>query len=188
MNYKNLPAGDKLPTDINALIEISKGGGSLKYEFDKNSGAIFVDRIRGSSMLYPVNYGCVPQTLADDGDALDILVLCEPVQTGAVIPVRPVGVLVMEDEKGLDVKIIAVPADRLTDAFKHIQDINDIPPEERRKIEHFFTHYKDLESGAGKWSKVKGWEDVASAHRYILDAHAKAHPAPTPKKKGPPKP
>lgn len=180
MDYNRIPSGRNVPTDVNALIEIAKGGGSLKYEFDHASGAIFVDRLRDTSLGYPVNYGCVPHTLAGDGDPIDILVLCEPVQTGTVIPVRPVGVLVMEDEKGLDVKILAVPADRLTDAFKHIQKLADVPEAERKKIEHFFTHYKDLETGNGKWSKVKGWEDVDAAHRYILEAVRRAPKPPKP--------
>jgi inorganic pyrophosphatase len=174
MDYKALPAGRAVPTDVNALIEIAKGGGTIKYEFDRQSGALFVDRLRDSSLNYPINYGCIPQTLSDDGDPLDVLVLCDPIQSGTVIAVRPVGVLIMEDEKGLDVKIIAVPADRLTSAFLHIQKLADIPESEKQKIEHFFTHYKDLDGHQGRWSKVSGWKDVDEAHAYILDSIKKA--------------
>lgn len=185
MNYKALTPGRAVPTEVNALIEIPKGGGSVKYEFDRVSETIVVDRMRDSSLRYPVNYGCIPHTLSDDGDPLDILVLCDDaIQTGTVIPVRPVGVLIMDDEKGHDVKIVAVPADHLTPAFAHIQDINDISAAERRKIAHFFTHYKDLESQQGKNSVVSGWKDRAEAHAYILKAVQSAQPSASP----PPKP
>ena len=168
---KDIPPGRNVPTDVNALIEIAKGAGTVKYEFDRHSGIIVVDRLRDSSMRYPINYGCIPNTLSDDGDPLDILVYCdEPIQTGTVIPARPIGVLIMDEEKGHDVKIIAVPADRLTDAYSHIQSIKDLPAGELRKIEHFFKHYKDLESASGKMSKTSGWKDVAEAHAYIRKA------------------
>ncbi|MCE9507945.1 MAG: inorganic diphosphatase [Alphaproteobacteria bacterium] len=179
MNYKALPTGRTVPTDINALIEIAKGGGSIKYEFDRHSGALIVDRLRDSSMNYPVNYGCIPQTLSEDGDPLDVLVLCDPIQIGTVMAVRPVGVLIMDDEKGHDVKIIAVPADRLTSAFKHIQKLSDIPEAERQKIEHFFAHYKDLEGHQGRNSKVSGWKDVDAAHEYIFASIKRAKAAET---------
>lgn len=178
---KDVPPGRNVPTEINALIEIAKGAGTVKYEFDRHAGIIVVDRIRDSSMRYPINYGCVPNTLSDDGDPLDVLVYCdEPIQTGTVIPVRPVGVLIMDDEKGHDVKIIAVPADRLTDAYKHIQSINDLPPAALRRIEHFFKHYKDLESASGKMSTTGGWKDVAEAHAYIVKAVAAGRPGAAP--------
>src|SRR3990172_3259509 len=170
MNYKNLPAGRAIPTDMNVLIEIAKGAGNIKYEFDRQSGALIVDRLRDSSLNYPVNYGCIPQTLSEDGDPLDVLVLCDPIQSGTVIAVRPVAVLIMDDEKGHDVKIIAVPADRLTSAFLHIQKLSDIPENERRKIEHFFAHYKDLDGQQGRCSKVSGWKDADAAHEYILES------------------
>jgi inorganic pyrophosphatase len=181
MIYKDLPAGKNVPTEINALIEISMNSGNVKYEFDRASGAIIVDRLRDSPMNYPVNYGCMPQTISDDGDPLDILVWCPyAIQTGTVISVRPVGVLIMEDEKGIDVKIIAVPADSVSNKFLKIQDINDIGEDERDKIEHFFKHYKDLDGGKDKkrWSEVTGWEDVKSAHAYILKGIEGAKPAP----------
>ena len=169
MAYRDLPTGKKAPHEVNALIEIPKDGGSVKYEFDRKSGLFVVDRLRESTMRYPVNYGCIPQTISEDGDPLDVLVLCDDaIQTGTVIPVRPVGVLIMNDEKGHDVKIIAVPADKLTTAFLDIRDINDIPTREMHKIEHFFKHYKDLEVGVGKHSETFGWKDVKAAHDYIL--------------------
>ena len=169
MDYSKITPGDDIPKEVNALIEIPKGGGHIKYEFNHKTGSMVVDRLRDSSMLYPINYGCVPHTLSDDGDPLDILVLCDhAIQTGVVIPVRPIGVLIMEDEKGPDVKIIAVPADRLTSAYSHIQKLEDLNENERKKIEHFFQHYKDLEGGKDKWSKTAGWEDVEAAHGYII--------------------
>lgn len=179
-SLKDVSPGRNVPHEVNALIEISKNAGAVKYEFDRHSGIIVVDRLRDSSMRYPINYGCIPQTISDDGDPIDVLVYCsEPIQTGTVIPVRPVAVLIMDDEKGHDVKILAVPADRLTDAYQHIQSLKDIPLSEQRKIEHFFKHYKDLESASGKKSTTAGWQDVASAHQYIRKAIAAgANPAP----------
>lgn len=187
MDYTKIDSGKTPPTDVNAIIEIAKNEGRVKYEFDRASGAIFVDRVRETSMLYPINYGCIPQTISEDGDPLDILVLCaDPIQTGTVIPVRPVGVLLMDDEKGHDVKIIAVPADRVSPDFGHIQDVGDIPASEKKKIEHFFKHYKDLDGAAGRWSTVAGWKDVKEAHRYITEAIDRASPTPAgPAPKGP---
>lgn len=166
MSYQNLSAGKSVPTDVNVVIEITKGEGHIKYEFDQDTGMITVDRIRNSSMLYPTNYGFMPKTISDDGDPVDILVMGEPILTGAAMAVRPIGVLMMEDEKGLDVKILAVPADRLTKKYLHLQDIADVSEAERALLEHFFTHYKDLD-GMGKWSKTSGWQDASVAHRYI---------------------
>lgn len=175
MNYKELAPGKNVPTDVNAIIEIAKGEGTIKYEFDRNTGAIIVDRLRESSMRYPVNYGCMPQTISEDGDPLDILVFCDDsIQPGTVIPARPVGVLLMNDEKGHDVKVIAVPADRLTTAYMDIQHISDIPEHEKRKIEHFFKHYKDLDGHQGRWSEIFGWKDVDVAHQYIREAVERA--------------
>ncbi len=183
MNYKELSPGKNVPTDVNMIVEIAKGGGTVKYEFDRDSGAIFVDRLRDEASVYPTNYGCIPQTLSEDGDPLDVIVIGEPVQTGAVLPVRPIGVLLMDDEKGHDVKILAVPADRLTSSYLHIQDISDLPEQEKKRIEHFFKHYKDLGTEHGKWSKTAGWQDVKAAHKYIEEAieRAKAPPAATAK-------
>lgn len=181
MDNPNITPGENVPTDVNALIEIPKGGGHIKYEFNHKMGAMVVDRLRDSSMIYPMNYGCIPGTLSEDGDPLDILVICDQsVQTGVIIGARPIGVLLMEDEHGIDAKIIAVPADRLTSAYKHIQSLDDISDNEKKKIAQFFKHYKDLEDG--KWSKISGWEDVASAHEHIRKAieAAKKDVAPPP--------
>ena len=171
MNYKDIPPGKNPPFEVYAITEIGKGEGNLKYELDRKSGAMIIDRIRDSAMLYPINYGCIPQTLSEDGDPLDILVYCEnSFQTGSIISARPVGVLLMDDQKGHDVKIIAVPADSVTEAYRHIQKVSDIPENERRKIEHFFKHYKDLEQAAGNWSTTSGWKDADVAARYIQEA------------------
>lgn len=188
MNFKDLPAGKDVPNEVNALIEISKGAGKVKYEYDRENGTIVVDRLRDSSMFYPINYGAIPQTISDDGDPLDILVFCDDaIQTGTVIPARPVGVLLMDDEKGHDVKIIAVPADRLTTAYRHIRDINDLPENERKKIEHFFKHYKDLEGAGQKFSVTSGWEGVERAREYIEKGVATAR-KPAAKSDKPPAP
>lgn len=184
-SLKDIPPGRRVPTEVNALIEISKNAGAVKYEFDRHSGAIIVDRLRDSSMRYPINYGCIPNTLSDDGDPLDILVYCtEQIQTGTVIAVRPIGVLIMDDEKGHDVKILAVPADHISESYRHIRTLADMPASELRKIEYFFRHYKDLESSSGRKSTTAGWQDTASAHAYINKAVAVAKngapPAPPP--------
>lgn len=180
MSYDTLTPGRNVPTDVNVIIEISKGQGRVKYEFDRHNGVIVVDRIRNSSLLYPINYGCIPQTLSDDGDPLDIIVFGDEVQTGTVLPARPVGMLVMDDEKGHDVKILAVPADRLTPHWQHIQTLADVPKADIEMLEHFFKHYKDLDSGAGKWSETFGWRDVDAAHEYIHAAIARAKGGPVP--------
>jgi inorganic pyrophosphatase len=156
MDMNKIPAGKNAPWDMNVIIEISQGGNPIKYEFDKDSGAIFVDRFMKTAMYYPANYGFFPHTLADDGDPLDALVLSElPILPGAVIRVRPVAVLHMEDEKGMDEKVIAVPVDSLTQNYSSIKDLKDLPPLLCKQIEHFFTHYKDLDEG--KWVKISRW-------------------------------
>ena len=181
MGYQELSTGENPPHEVNVLIEIPKGEGAVKNEFDKASGFIFVDRLRQSSMSYPGNYGMIPHTLSEDGDALDVLVKCdEKIYPGSVIAVRVIGVLVMEDEKGLDEKIIAVPADSVTKRYSHIRDINHLDKAERDNFEHFFTHYKELD-GKGKWSKVKHWGDVDEAHK-IIEESMRRHD----KKNGPP--
>ncbi len=174
MRYDKLVPGKSAPHDVNALIEITKGEGTVKYEYDITTGFVVVDRIRHSSLLYPINYGCIPNTLSEDGDALDIIVLGDAVQTGAILPCRPVAVLMMEDEKGPDVKILAVPADRISPHYKHIQRLADVPENQIMLLEHFFKHYKDLESGPGKFSKTFGWQDVESANAYVIDAIERA--------------
>lgn len=161
------PVGKDVPNDINAIIEIPAFSEPVKYEFDKNTNLLVVDRFMSTCMQYPCNYGFVPNTLSEDGDPVDVLVITPvPLRHGAVIRCRPVGMLKMSDESGVDAKIVAVPVDKLTPLYKHIQDVNDIPELLRKQINHFFEHYKDLE--AGKWVKVDGWVDAKAAKQEIL--------------------
>jgi inorganic pyrophosphatase len=173
MNIDLVPAGDDPPRRINVIIEVPLGGEPVKYEYDKKSGAIFVDRILHTAMRYPANYGFVPHTLGEDGDPLDALVIAHsPIISGAVIRVRPVGVLLMDDDKGGDEKLITVPVDSTFPYYSDIEDIADLPPIVTQQIEHFFAHYKDLEPG--KWAKLNGWGDRAVAERFIMEAIARA--------------
>ncbi len=175
MNIDNIPAGKNPPKDINVIIEIpggAGGGAPVKYEIDKDSGAVFVDRIVNTSMFYPCNYGFVPNSLHADGDPTDVLVICDfTLQPGIVIRCRPVGVLKMEDDGGMDDKLIAVPVEKVDPFQAGSQDLADIPAKTRDRIEHFFEHYKDLEEG--KWVKVIGWGDKAEAES-ILKASIEA--------------
>jgi inorganic pyrophosphatase len=173
MSYENLTPGRNVPHDVNVIVEITKGEGRVKYEYDRKTGVIVVDRIRHSSLLYPINYGCIPQTLADDGDPIDVIVMGDEIHVGAVMSARPVAMLVMDDEKGHDVKILCVPSDSLTPHWSHIQKLADVPKADIDMLEHFFKHYKDLDSGS-KWSHVIGWEDVGAAHNYIHEAIERA--------------
>lgn len=169
MNINKISCGNNLPEEINVIIEIPMNSDPVKYEFDKDSGAIFVDRFMQTAMFYPFNYGFVPHTLSDDGDPIDVMVICHyPVVAGAVIKCRPVGVFIMEDESGQDEKILAVPATKLDITFDHINSINDVDETLKARITHFFEHYKDLDKG--KWIKVKGFEDVAKAKSLITEA------------------
>lgn len=169
MSFDLVPAGKNLPDEINVIIEIAMGGEPIKYEIDKDSGAIFVDRILGTSMRYPCNYGYVPHTLCGDGDAADVLVLLpHPLMPGSVVKCRPIGVLKMTDESGEDAKVIAVPVQKISQLYNDVNDIKDIPEITLKQITHFFEHYKDLESG--KWVKVDGWEGVDAAKKELLDA------------------
>jgi inorganic pyrophosphatase len=164
MNLAMIPAGREPPNDINVVVEIPQGG-PIKYELDHASGALFVDRFLGTAMVYPGNYGFVPQTLAADGDPLDVLIIGPgPVLPGAVVPCRPIGALLMEDEQGHDDKIIAAPLGSAS--------LAELPPAIRDQIVHFFEHYKDLEPG--KWVKIGGWADAAEAARLIRAALARA--------------
>ncbi len=166
MDVTKIPVGVNPPEDINVIIEIPMGGTPVKYEVEKNSGAMFVDRFLHTAMQYPSNYGFVPHTIAADGDALDVMVLSQsPVIPGAVIRSRPVGVLLMEDEAGGDEKIIAVPVADLHPYYDNINNIDDVRPILREQIAHFFEHYKDLEPG--KWVKIKGWGDADEARRMV---------------------
>ena len=166
MSFNKVSAGKDLPNDINVIIEIPAESSPVKYEIEKEEDAIFVDRFMAAPMFYPANYGYINNTLADDGDALDVLVLTPyPVIPGSVIRCRPVGVLNMTDEAGEDAKLVAVPHDKLTKAYKDVHDIEDLPQLTLDRIKHFFENYKGLEEG--KWVKVEGWENAAAAKAAI---------------------
>jgi len=166
MSLSNVDAGSKLPDEFNVVIEIPMAADPVKYEVDKETGALFVDRFMTTAMHYPCNYGYVPRTLSDDGDPVDVLVLSPfPVVPGAVIRCRALGVLEMEDEAGGDAKVLAVPVTKLLPNYAHLQKPEDLPEIELQRIQHFFEHYKDLEKG--KWVKVKGWAGVDAARAEI---------------------
>lgn len=168
MSLDLVPAGKSLPDDFNVVIEIPMNS-AIKYEIDKDSSALFVDRLVSTAMYYPCNYGYIPHTLCGDGDAADVLVLFpQPVQAGSVVRCRPVGVLKMTDESGEDAKILAVPHDKLTTLYSHVKSTDDLPQIILSQIEHFFEHYKDLEKG--KWVKVEGWEGLEAARQEIINA------------------
>ena len=168
MNLDRIPAGKDVPNDFNVVIEISANAAPIKFEFDKESNALFVDRFMGTSMMYPANYGFVPQTLSEDGDPVDVLVVTPFVlQPGVVVRCRALGVLKMEDESGVDAKVVAVPVEKLCPMYKHIQKLEDLPQLLRDQMVHFFEHYKDLEKG--KWVKITGWADIAAAKQELLD-------------------
>ena len=171
MSYQNIPAGKDLPNDIYVVIEIPANSSPVKYEIDKDADALFVDRFMASPMFYPANYGYINNTLADDGDALDVLVVTPyPVVPGSVIRCRPVGVLNMTDEAGEDAKLVAVPHKKLTQAYNDVLDITDLPEMLRNNIKEFFENYKNLEKG--KWVKVERWEGVDAAKVKIQAAAA----------------
>lgn len=168
MSFELVPAGKSLPDDFNVVIEIPMNSG-IKYEIDKDSNALFVDRLVSTPMYYPCNYGYIPHTLCGDGDAADVLVVFpQPVQAGSVIRCRPIGVLNMTDEAGEDAKIVAVPHDKVTPLYSKVAKLEDLPEITIKAIEHFFEHYKDLEKG--KWVKVAGWGGVEEARAEILKA------------------
>ena len=172
MNLAKIPTGLDTPRDINVVIEIPHGS-AVKYEIDKASGALFVDRFLFTPMAYPAAYGFIPGTLSEDGDAADALVLVpSDVIPGCVVRARPVGVLRMEDESGPDEKIVCVPHDRVHPQYSHVETIEDLPAITRAAIEHFFARYKDLE--AGKWVKVSGWGGREEAHAAVLRGVAAA--------------
>ncbi len=169
MDIRQIPVGENPPKDVNAVIEIPIGGVPVKYEIDKASGALFVDRFLHTAMFYPGNYGFIPHTLSADGDPCDVLVVSQvPVVPGAVIRCRPVGALVMEDEAGGDEKILAVPVDALHPFYKGIQSYRDLPPIMCEQMAHFFQHYKDLEKD--KWVTIVRWLDADGAEQLIVDA------------------
>jgi inorganic pyrophosphatase len=173
MDVTKITAGRNPPFDLHAVIEIPVGGVPVKYELDKSSGAMFVDRFLHTAMFYPGNYGFIPQTLSQDGDPCDVLVIAPvAVVPGAVIRCRPVGALLMEDQAGVDEKIIAVPVDDLHPFYKGIGSYRDLPEIMREQIAHFFQHYKDLEKG--KWTTIGQWVDVEGSQRLIMDSIARA--------------
>lgn len=168
MSYNKIPAGKDAPNDINVIIEIPAQANPVKYEVDHDMDALVVDRFMTAPMFYPANYGYVNNTLADDGDPVDVLVITPyPVVPGSVIRCRPVGVLNMSDEAGMDAKLVAVPHEKLSKEYGHIQDVNDIPQLLRDQIEHFFENYKTLEKG--KWVKVEGWANAEEAKKAIIE-------------------
>jgi inorganic pyrophosphatase len=172
MRIEAIPSGNNAPEDINVLIEVPIGGHPIKYELDKNSGTLVVDRFLHTPMAYPGNYGFVPNTLSDDGDPIDVLVCnTRPLVPGCVINVRPIGVLVMEDNAGRDEKIVAVPSPHLTKRYENIFNYDDLPDITLSQIAHFFEHYKDLEPG--KWVKIGDWCDAGEAKRLIVEAMAR---------------
>jgi inorganic pyrophosphatase len=175
MRLDAIAIGHDPPRDVNVVIEVSIGGEQIKYEMDKAAGTLVVDRFLHTPMRYPGNYGFVPHTLSQDGDPIDVLVAnTRPIVPGAVINVRPIGVFKMEDDAGLDEKILAVPVPKLTKRYAHVTNYTDLPEITLAQIEHFFSHYKDLEPG--KWVKVIGWGDADEARQMIADAIARAKP------------
>ena len=176
MRLDAIPVGQTPPDDVNVIIEVPIGGEPIKYEMDKAAGTLVVDRFLHTPMRYPGNYGFVPHTLCGDGDPLDVLVAnTRPIAPGAVINVRPVGVLLMEDDGGQDEKIIAVPSPKLTKRYEHVTDYTHLPQITLDQIQHFFAHYKDLEPG--KWVKILGWGDAAQARRYVIESIERAKAA-----------
>ncbi len=166
MALTKISSGKNIPEEVNVIIENPMGGDPVKYELDKDSGMMFVDRFLHTAMYYPGNYGFIPHTLSEDGDPVDVLVLgMVPVMPGAVVACRPVAVLLMEDDKGMDEKVVAVPAARLHPYHDNVENVSDIRPILKEQIEHFFAHYKDLEKN--KWVKVLGWGDAVKAKSLI---------------------
>ncbi|AVR96230.1 MULTISPECIES: inorganic diphosphatase [Telluria group] len=171
MSLNKVSAGRDVPNDFNVIIEIPMNADPIKYEVDKESGAIFVDRFMGTAMHYPCNYGYVPNTLSADGDPVDVLVITPfPLIPGVVVRCRAIGVLKMTDEAGQDAKVLAVPVDKVLPIYKHWQKPEDLQDLRLQQIQHFFEHYKDLEPG--KWVKVDGWEGPEAAKQEILDGVA----------------
>ena len=172
MSLDRVTPGRHVPDDVNVIIEIPMNADPVKYEVDKATGAVFVDRFMSTAMHYPCNYGYVPHTLSGDGDPVDVLVLSPfPLITGVVVRCRPVGMLRMRDEAGEDTKLLAVPIDKLTSQYRGIRSPRDLPAARLDAITHFFQHYKDLEPG--KWVKVQGWVGAAAAKREILEGVAR---------------
>ncbi len=173
MRLDAIAIGIDPPNDVNVVIEVAIGGEPIKYEMDKAAGTLVVDRFLYTPMRYPGNYGFVPHTLSQDGDPIDVLVAnTRPIVPGAVINVRPIGVLLMEDDGGGDEKVLAVPAPRLTRRYEDVHNYDDLPAITLEQVQHFFAHYKDLEPD--KWVEIKGWGDAATAKRLISEAIERA--------------
>ena len=177
MGLDLVATGRDVPDEINVVIEIPKDADPVKYEVDKESGAIFVDRVLSTPMRYPCNYGYIPHTLSGDGDPADVLVMIPlPLIAGSVIRCRPIGVLNMTDESGEDTKIVAVPIEKVFAGYAHIGNIDDMPVHWRERIAHFFEHYKDLDKG--KWVKISGWGDAQAARTEIVESVERYRSAP----------
>jgi len=173
MRIDAIPIGRNPPDDVNVIVEVPVGGEPIKYELDKASGTLFVDRFLYTPMRYPGNYGFIPHTLATDGDPIDVLVCnTRAIVPGAVMNCRPVGVLLMEDDAGGDEKVIAVPSSKLTRRYERVGSYADLPQITIEQIRHFFEHYKDLEPG--KWVKISGWGDAEQARHLIVEAIERA--------------
>ncbi len=176
MRIDAISIGKNPPDEVNVLIEVAIGGEPIKYEMDKAAGTLFVDRFLYTPMRYPGNYGFIPHTLSEDGDPCDVLVAnTRPLVPGSYIAVRPIGVMLMEDEGGGDEKIIAVPVPKLTKRYENVHNYTDLPQITLDQIQHFFEHYKDLEPG--KWVKLKGWGDATEAKKLIVEAIERAKAA-----------
>lgn len=173
MRLEKIAVGENAPEDVNVIIEVPVGGEPIKYEMDKESGTLVVDRFLYTSMRYPGNYGFVPHTLSDDGDPIDVLVAnTRAITPGAVVNCRPIGVLLMKDEAGGDEKVVAVPSTRLTRRYENVQDVSDLPQITLDQISHFFERYKDLEDG--KWVEVDRWGNAEEAKQLIREAMDRA--------------
>ncbi|MDQ0462897.1 inorganic pyrophosphatase [Caulobacter ginsengisoli] len=173
MNLDAIPIGRNPPEDVNVVIEVPLGGEPIKYELHKEAGVLMVDRFLYTPMRYPGNYGFIPHTLSGDGDPVDVICMnTRAIAPGAVMSCRIVGVLLMEDQAGIDEKLIAVPSSHLTARYDNVQDLKDLPQITLDQVEHFFSHYKDLEPG--KWVKLKGWGDAAEARKMVLEGIERA--------------
>ena len=173
MSFDSLSPGSDVPEEVNVIIEIQANSDPVKYEIDKESGTLMVDRFMASPMFYPCNYGYIPHTLSEDGDPIDVLVYTPyPLVHGSVIACRPVGVLNMKDEACPDSKLIALPKRKLTTLYDHINDVDDLPELLKAQIAHFFTRYKELEKG--KWVEVEGWANAAEAKKQIVESIERA--------------
>ncbi|MDP3560062.1 MAG: inorganic diphosphatase [Legionellaceae bacterium] len=172
MGLMRVESGAHIPDEMNVIIEIPMRAEPVKYEVDKDTGVLFVDRFLATPMFYPANYGYIPQTLSDDGDPVDVLVITPvPLLSGSVIRCRPVGMLKMTDESGIDAKLLAVPIDKACSLYTQVRSYQDLPESLLLSIEHFFTHYKDLEKN--KWVRVEGWDGLEAAQAEILSSVAR---------------